>query len=185
MPEKLIDALAPEDYATFVERRISPKVKQRGRLGMLMYFAAKAVEEAVEFQKILVKYEYHGLEYEEKDLWDEAGDMRFYNQAIVNALGVTAPILEGMNKAKLNARGEYADYIEQKNRERWENSGLPHRDHGAPHWHLNPEGGPNIYDQHDDHPYTPGHTHPNVPHLGPAIGEFPPRPSPDLADRHG
>jgi hypothetical protein len=113
---KLIDNPAVvEDYPTFVERKISPKVKQRGKLGMLLYFAAKAVEEAVEFQSILTKYEYHGLEYDERDLQYENGDMRFYNQAICYALGKPAQMIEAMNMEKLTARGDYADHIARLN----------------------------------------------------------------------
>ena len=122
---KLIDnPEVVEDYATFVERMIDPKVQVRGSLGKLRYLAAKAVEEAAELLSILTKHEFHERDFDPRDLELEAGDMRFYNQAICNALGKPASMIEQENVRKLTERGDYAQYTARMNAERKKDADL-------------------------------------------------------------
>ena len=102
------------NYSKFVESRIATRIKTMGRLAVLRWAAQKMIEEAVEHNRLLVMHEYHGVEYDQQDLWKEQGDMRFYLEVITLYGGMPMHQIEMLNVQKLTDRGDYQDYLENR-----------------------------------------------------------------------
>lgn len=109
-----------DDYTEFCWNRVDPQVRSMGRLHVLKWAVAKLNEEQTELAKPLLMQEYHLVEYDQTELWDEAGDVVFCVAVIAKALGLPLLVLMEKNRLKLEVQSrDYQSHLAQKYGDRY------------------------------------------------------------------
>ena len=106
--------MTPAEYDEYVWSKIDPKIMQRGPVAILDWAILKLNSEAGELAGLLSRRDYHERDVDEKEFCFEDGDCQFYVSVIALVLGYSTQTIMEMNVAKLNDRGDYANYLQQK-----------------------------------------------------------------------
>lgn len=105
--------LDTNEYDAFVWSMLDPKVKALGPVGVRQWAMAKIAEEFGELSRLDVRG-MHGRDIDQKDRWKEAGDLGFAFAILNLSMGLSTEFILRANMDKLQARGDYATYLDGK-----------------------------------------------------------------------